>query len=267
MTYIVSTMPSVILDTGFETYRLTSDKSEIWQSAPYVHSPLHVFTFIFNVLISFVIELFHLICGKLDRGLKVERLNLPSASRIFNIASDLSLATNFVCKDSHINGENIEANAGIRRSEPNLCSGIHPCLKCKNCRKFSLESTFFQALMKLSNRFHSAKSSGGMHGLLSYPKQRYLLEFPTIENSVVDKLECDGINCIFCMQPSDDEHSLDSALYDNLICRLAYLSDRISSCSVSQRIGQDFINWVDSRFGVSDSMMDGNKYLSATTQL
>lgn len=251
-------MPSIILDTGFETYRLTSSNSEPWQSAPYLHSPLQVIKFILNTLLYFTIELSHYLCGKLDRGLKVERLNLPSASRMFSYISNLSLATNLgslsVSVENNGNSDRICIGCTSEEGNPEI-PGLNSYF-CKNCCKKSVESTLFQALMKFNNRIHSAKSSRGMHGLLSYSKQRQLLEFPTVKVSEYFESKCDSATCPFCVQDYEVEYTLDPALYDELISRLSYLTDRVSSCAISRQDARGFINWVDSSFGAFNSVLE-----------
>lgn len=247
-------MPSLILDTGFETYRLTSDNSVIWQAAPYMHSPLHVFIFVFNILLHFVTEVFHLISGKSDRGLKVERLKIPSASRMFTTISNLCLATDLISSDKE-QSENKRGCIQLVATEFN-----HPCSKgsdtcmCKKCRKYLLESTLFQNLLKLSNRFNPAKSSHGLHGLLSFSKQRQLLEFPTLENEII--IKCDNEDCNNCSDVNSSDNDgmeLDFPLYDDLLSRLAILEEHVSGATINSRTARAFIDWVDSSFGVSDS--------------
>lgn len=252
-------MPSLILDTGFETYRLSSSNSEPWQFAPYIHTPLQVIYFIFNILLHFILELSHHICGRLDRGLKVERLRFTSASRIFSMASDLCLATDLCSVSSDVGFKDLGRMCiGCTNSEndkPEI-PGLDSYL-CKTCRKKNVELTLFHTLMKFNGRIHSAKSSGGKHGLLSYSKQRQLLfEFPTMKISDMYERVCDSSSCPFCVQEYDVEYTLDPALSDNLRCRLSYLSDRVSSCAISQHQAQDFISWVDSSFGASYSVME-----------
>lgn len=259
-------MPSLILDTGSETYRLSSSNSEPWQFAPYIHTPLQVIYFIFNILLHFTLELSHHICGRLDRGLKVERLRFTSASRIFTTASDLCLAANLCSVGSEIDYKDSERMCiGCTTSENNspVTPGLDSYL-CKTCRKKNVESTLFHTLMKFNNRIYSAKSSGGKHGLMSYTKQRQLLEFPTVKVSenIIERV-CDSSSCPYCVQEYDIEYALDPALFDNLRCRLSYLSDRVSCCAISQHQAQDFISWVDSSFGASYSV----KETEGTSQL
>lgn len=250
-------MPSLILDTGFETYRLTSSNSK-WQAAPYVYSPLRIFIFIFTILSSFISELFHVICGKLDRGLKVERLSL-SAHRMFDKISNLSLASSLV-PEGYSGDENTVEKEYLRCSALELNSphcSEETCL-CKICRRKYLESSLFQTLLKLMNRFHSAKSSSGKHGLTSYTKQRCMLEFPT--NEVNENLfEWNDKYCnIEKREVHDRECTLDLTTYEELVLRLAYLEDRVSCCTISSSTSRSFINWVDSSFGVFNQEMEEN---------
>lgn len=250
-------MPSLILDTGFETYRLSSSCSD-WQSAPYLHTPLQVILFIFNMITHFLIELSHYLCGKLDRGLKVERLIIPSASRMFSTISNLCLATNLDSIDRCIVGSNDNNGRLCKWCTPERENPEHlgSSYICKSCRKKSVESTLFHLLMKFTNRIHSAKSSGGMQGLMSYAKQRRLLEFPTVQVNETYERNCDSDSCMFCIQEDDIEHALDPALHEQLLCRLAYFTDRVSCCAITASEARGFINWVDSSFGAFNSVLE-----------
>lgn len=255
-------MPSVILDTGFETFRLTSANTELWQSAPSLHTPLQAIQFIFNVILHFILELSYMLCGKLDRGLKVERLYYTSASRVFNYCSDLCLATNLGTALNSIEEQALKGLCkGCNNSDESkpVRSGCTTYF-CKNCKKHRLESALFQTLMKFNNRIHSAKSSGGMHGLLSYAKQRHLILQDAVEIS--DKFEgiCDDSSCNICYsQDKRDEYTLDPALYEQLICRISFLDELISSCAISPTLARKVIDWVDSSFGASTSVNTGEE--------
>lgn len=194
-------------------------------------------------------------CGKLDRGLKVERFSSLSASRMFTYISNLSLATNLTNNfgnkigDCKSNGKECLRCSAFELTDLK-CSGSNTCI-CKNCRKLSLESTLFQTLLKFENRYHSAKSSRGLHGLLSYPKQRQLLEFPTIKDN--ENYECDDQNCRACRPIKEDRDVsvLDNNTHEELLLCLAFFEEQISGQMVSPIISRSFIEWVDSSFGVS----------------